>query len=164
MFNRLGDPGRDLRRVRRQGWRACRLFQVKTASVRVTAGAPQPFKMIWAKLKGKRGKNDDWITITRVFASGRECARWLVWRTFSFLNSAGHVPAREITICGGEGGLLQCGRELPTRTADGGLFYSVLVCCCACTYVSFQSSPSFLSSRGWGLKAGGGSYSQKDRR
>lgn len=50
-------------------------------------------------------------------------------------------------------------RELPTRTADWGLFFSVLVCCCACTYVSFQSS--LFPSWGWGIKAGGGSYSQK---
>lgn len=78
------------------------------------------------------------------------------------------LPERLLSFGGGGGGgaqaLLQCGRELPTRTADRGLFYSVLVCCCACTYVSFQSSPFFLSSRGWGLTAGGGSYSRKDRR
>lgn len=55
--------------------------------------------------------------------------------------------------------LLQYGRELPTSTADWGLFYSVLVCCCACTYMSFQSS--LFSSWGWGIKAGGGSYSRK---
>lgn len=48
--------------------------------------------------------------------------------------------------------LLQYGRELPTSTADWGLFYSVLVCCCACTYTSFQSS--LFSSWGWGIKAG----------
>ena len=120
------------------------------------------------RLKGKRGKSDDWITSTRLFAYRRKCRRSLVWGTFSF----GHGPAREITIFGGAGrgggggtqALLQCGRELPTRTADRGLFYSVLVCCCACTYVSFQSSPSFLFSLGWGLKTGGGSYSHKDRR
>lgn len=55
--------------------------------------------------------------------------------------------------------LLQSGRELPTSTADWGLFYSVLVCCCACTYMSFQSS--LLSSRGWGIKAAGGSFPQQ---
>ena len=81
------------------------------------------------------------------------------------------LPERLLSLGGRGGGvgggtqaLLQCGRELPTRTADRGLFYSVLVCCCACTYVSFQSSPSFLFSLGWGLKTGGGSYSHKDRR
>lgn len=79
------------------------------------------------------------------------------------------LPERLLSFFSGRGGggaqaLLQCGRDLPTRTADRGLFYSVLVCCCACTYVSFQSSPLFLSSRGWGLTAGGGSYSRKDRR
>lgn len=49
--------------------------------------------------------------------------------------------------------LLQYGRELPTSTADWGLFYSVLVCCCACTYMSFQSSLFFLLGvgyQGWG--------------
>lgn len=45
--------------------------------------------------------------------------------------------------------LLKYGRELPTSTADRGLLYSVLLCCCACTYMSFQSSP-FLLSGGWG--------------
>lgn len=110
-----------------------------------------------SRLRGKRGKNDDWITIARLFVSGRECRRSLVWGTFSFLNSAGHVPAREITIFGGGvGGTgLVTMWERPANTycwLGPVLFSGVLLC----LYIRvFSIIPLFFVLSGVGFKGRG---------
>lgn len=69
-------------------------------------------KLMWLKGKKKRGEDNDWITITNlhgvcVCVRGCKCVLACVFFVFfflkdnlSFINSAGHVPAREITFSG----------------------------------------------------------------
>lgn len=157
-----------------KGRRACRLFQVKTASARVTTGAPQPFEeRIWAnlaQLKGKKGQNR-WLDHNHTFVHVSEsivvclCEEPPVFGIPLDM----YLPERLLSFGGGGGGggrpCYNVGENCQHVLLIGACF---IQCWCVVVLVHtclFNHPPLFfLSSRGWGLKAGGGSYSRKDRR